>query len=76
MAELATIARPYARAAFMHAQGAGAFKAWGDFLDAAAVAVADDRDLVQFGDQVGIDFAHAGQRFGINTLMLLLPTKF
>ncbi len=43
MAELATIARPYARAAFMHAQGAGQLKAWGDFLDAAADVVADAR---------------------------------
>ena len=49
MAELATIARPYARAAFMHAQGAGAFKAWGDFLDAAAVAVADERIRAAIG---------------------------
>ena len=49
MAELATIARPYARAAFMHAQGAGAFKAWGDLLDAAAVAVADERIRAAIG---------------------------
>lgn len=43
MAELATIARPYARAAFAFAQGAAAFKPWGDFLEAAAAIVADER---------------------------------
>lgn len=41
MAELATIARPYARAAFAFAKEAGQFKAWGDFLDAAAMVVGD-----------------------------------
>lgn len=41
MAEKATIARPYARAAFEFAQTSGTFKQWSDSL-AVAAAVADD----------------------------------
>ncbi len=41
MAEKATIARPYARAAFAHAQQAGALAAWSGLLEAAAAVVAD-----------------------------------
>ena len=43
MAELATIARPYARAAFRHALDARSLKAWGDVLDVAAQVVSDAR---------------------------------
>lgn len=39
MAELATIARPYARAAFEHAQSAGKLSQWTDALAAAAATV-------------------------------------
>jgi len=41
MAELATIARPYARAAFEYARAGNALGAWSKFLAAAGVAVAD-----------------------------------
>jgi len=43
MADRATIARPYARAAFAHAGEAGDFAAWSKLLGAAAAAVADPR---------------------------------
>lgn len=43
MAEKATIARPYARAAFAHAQQAGALATWSGLLEAAAAIVADPR---------------------------------
>ena len=43
MAEKATIARPYARAAFAYAQSANALAAWGDALNGAGAVVADAR---------------------------------
>ncbi len=43
MAERATIARPYARAAFAHARESGAFEAWSKLLGTAGAAVADAR---------------------------------
>ena len=43
MADRATIARPYARAAFAHAQAAKELPAWSKLLGAAAVAAADPR---------------------------------
>jgi len=43
MAERATIARPYAKAAFDYARGAGAFAAWSQGLKTAAGIVADPR---------------------------------
>lgn len=43
MAEKATIARPYARAAFAHARKANALVSWSDALSAAAILVADVR---------------------------------
>jgi F-type H+-transporting ATPase subunit delta len=43
VAERATIARPYAKAAFEYAQAAGAFAAWSTGLAAAAAVVADGR---------------------------------
>ena len=41
MAEKATIARPYARAAFEFAQSKGTFKQWSDALSVAAAVVTD-----------------------------------
>ncbi len=43
MADRATIARPYARAAFAHAREAGELAAWSKLLGSAAVAAADSR---------------------------------
>lgn len=43
MADRATVARPYARAAFAHAQEAKDLAAWSKLLGAAAAAVADPR---------------------------------
>jgi F-type H+-transporting ATPase subunit delta len=43
MAEKATIARPYARAAFAYARQANALAVWGDALSGAAAVVADSR---------------------------------
>ena len=43
MAEKATIARPYARAAFAYAQNGNALAAWSDALNSASAVVADPR---------------------------------
>jgi len=43
MAERATIARPYARAAFAYARKANALAAWSDALNGAAAVVSDER---------------------------------
>jgi F-type H+-transporting ATPase subunit delta len=43
MAEKATIARPYARAAFAYARNANALAAWGDVLNIAGAVVADSQ---------------------------------
>jgi F-type H+-transporting ATPase subunit delta len=43
MAEKATIARPYARAAFAHACQSNALAVWGDTLSAAGTIVADSQ---------------------------------
>ena len=43
MAEKATIARPYARAAFGHAHSRGRLAAWSGLLDVAAAVTADAR---------------------------------
>ena len=43
MADRATIARPYARAAFNHAQALKDFASWSKLLGAAAIAAADRR---------------------------------
>jgi F-type H+-transporting ATPase subunit delta len=43
MAENATLARPYARAAFEHAVAGNALAAWGTFLGGAKLAVGDAR---------------------------------
>ena len=56
MAELATIARPYARAAFETAQAAGTLAAWSVLLKRAAVAAAQPDFAVLIGNpQVGAD---------------------
>lgn len=49
MAEMATIARPYARAAFGFAQERGALQQWSGLLGAAATAVADPRVAALIG---------------------------
>ncbi len=41
MSEVATIARPYARAAFEHAQAAGSFQEWSDLLKLLSAVVQD-----------------------------------
>jgi F-type H+-transporting ATPase subunit delta len=43
VAERATIARPYARAAFAHAQAAGDLAGWSKLLGSAAAGAADER---------------------------------
>ncbi len=43
MADRATIARPYARAAFAHASAAKDLASWSKLLGAAAIAAADER---------------------------------
>jgi F-type H+-transporting ATPase subunit delta len=43
MAEKATIARPYARAAFEHARAGGALQRWSELLGLASAVVSDER---------------------------------
>jgi F-type H+-transporting ATPase subunit delta len=43
VADEATIARPYARAAFEHAHAAGQLAAWGEWLERASLVLADPR---------------------------------
>lgn len=50
MAESATVARPYARAAFEFAQGAKALARWGDLLETAAMVVRDARVTALLGN--------------------------
>jgi F-type H+-transporting ATPase subunit delta len=50
MAENATLARPYARAAFEHAVTGNALAAWGTFLAGAKAAVNDERVLRLIGN--------------------------
>ena len=50
MAESATGARPYARAAFEFAQGAKALARWGDLLETAAMVVRDARVTALLGN--------------------------
>ncbi len=49
MAETATVARPYARAAFRHAREHNTFAAWSQLLDAGAGIAADPRARALFG---------------------------
>lgn len=50
VADEATIARPYARAAFEHAHGAKQLAAWGEWLERASVALSDERVAVLVGN--------------------------
>lgn len=50
MADTATIARPYARAAFEHARAAGALAPWGELLGRASAALADERVAALVGN--------------------------
>lgn len=50
MAELATVARPYAQAAFEAAHAAGQLARWDDVLQAAGLAVADPRVAALLGN--------------------------
>lgn len=50
MADTATIARPYARAAFEHARAAGALPAWSALLAATSAALADRRVAALVGN--------------------------
>jgi len=85
MAEIATIARPYAQAAFAAARGAGALPAWSAFLGAASSAIGDERvgalignprvvaaDLVAFLQEVA---GAAGNEAQGNFLKLLAENR-
>lgn len=50
MADEATIARPYARAAFEHAHGAEQLAAWGEWLERASLALSDARVAALVGN--------------------------
>ena len=50
MADIATIARPYARAAFEHAHAAGQLAPWGEMLARAGAAVEDERVAALIGN--------------------------
>jgi F-type H+-transporting ATPase subunit delta len=50
VAESATVARPYARAAFEYAQGARALARWGELLETAAMVVRDERVAALLGN--------------------------
>lgn len=50
MADTATIARPYARAAFDYARGENALAAWGDVLKASSAALGDERVAALVGN--------------------------
>ena len=81
MAERATIARPYAKAAFQYAQDAKAFADWSQGLKAAAAIVADPRvaaltkspqtsqdDLVSIISDVAGDKLNPGMRNFVRVL--------
>jgi F-type H+-transporting ATPase subunit delta len=85
MADRATIARPYARAAFAHARDAKDFASWSKLLGAAAAAAADprvarlighpqvtDEQLVELLDAVS---GKAGGESGRNFLGTLAENK-
>ncbi|MGD9598762.1 MAG: F0F1 ATP synthase subunit delta [Steroidobacteraceae bacterium] len=66
MAESATVARPYARAAFEHAQGARALARWGELLERAALTVRDERVAALLGSPRVTSAALADFVFGIS----------
>ena len=53
MSELTTLARPYAKAAFEHAQSSDALSAWSDMLSFCSVVVADET-LAKYLDNPGL----------------------
>lgn len=65
MAEVATIARPYARAAFEYAQDAKALARWGDLLDIGAAVAADPGFGALIGNPKVADDALADLVLGI-----------
>lgn len=85
MADIATIARPYARAAFAHARAAGALARWGALLARASAALQDERvaalvgnphvrtgDLVELLLEIGGEAGNAEAR---NFLRLLAENR-
>ena len=83
MADSATVARPYARAAFEHAHAAGQLAPWGEMLSRAGAAVTDERvaslignphvlraDLVALVAEVA---GAAGDGIADNNRLALLP---
>lgn len=62
MAELTTIARPYAKAAFLFAQENNALEQWEQMLGLAA-SVSEDPVMHQFLDQPGLDSAAKTEAF-------------
>lgn len=81
MAENATIARPYAQAAFDSAQGAGQLARWGEVLAAASMAISDVRVAALLGNPhvrkaelVGLlaDVAGVGSDPGMRNFLQLL----
>jgi len=60
MAELTTLARPYAKAAFEHALSSGALVAWAEAL-ATAAAVADDPGVKQLISAPGLTAARKAE---------------
>jgi F-type H+-transporting ATPase subunit delta len=86
MADKATTARPYARAAFEAAQSAGALAGWGSFLARASEVVSDSRvqpllgsprvkssELVAFIAELAVrDAAAAGKQDGEKNFLALL----
>lgn len=62
MAELTTIARPYAKAAFLFAQESDALDQWEQMLGLVA-SVAEDTAMHEFLDQPGLDGATKTQAF-------------
>jgi F-type H+-transporting ATPase subunit delta len=73
MAELATVARPYARAAFEYARAGTALGAWSKFLAVAAAAVADPR-LAALVDDPAFSGEQSAQL--IASLVTATGTKF
>jgi len=81
VAENATVARPYAQAAFESAHGAGQLARWGDVLAALGAAISDERVAALLGnphvrraDLVGLlaDVAGVGTDAGLRNFVQLL----
>lgn len=81
MADQATIARPYARAAFDSAHGAGELANWGDYLARASAVVVDPQVQPLIGNphvegaalvQLVCDVAGAAQHVGFGNFLRLL----